>query len=290
VARLAIGSLASIDARAIGGVIAGEPLRVSGASEGALVVAPIVGQAVILGAFQRATVGDGRRCTGGVTWRAREGDLFVAIDLARPDALGGVADPNRALNRHVRPALRALSSLGTKTPAIYGGRDFISVAGTRIASIAVGHVRATGRASIEMIVSLDAARAATALNDAYSTAANGDVACFDAIVAPAPDGRLDAKPFDATIQEAIGDVGAAIENARVAIGGDLMVSNDAIDVLGDRLFALGPDASDDALGAAIDEALGPRSGALFFGVRSLKSIASVVRDAWSRHRASITPG
>jgi hypothetical protein len=280
VARLAVSTLASIDARTIGGVIAGRPRVASGASEAALVVAPIVREAVVLGAFQRSTVAEGRRCTGGVTWRPREGDLFVALDLARPEALGGVVDPNRALNRHVRPALRALTTLSSTSPAIYGGRDFLSIAGARIAEVAVTHERSSGATAIEMLVSLDAARATTALIDAYSSAAGGDVVRFDATPADPPAALLDQPPFAAVVAEAIGDVGAAIGASRVAIGGDFMASTDAVAALGDRLHALGPDAPDDALGAAIDEALGPRSGALFFGVRSLRSVAAAVREAW----------
>jgi hypothetical protein len=187
-----------------------------------------------------------------VTWRPRAGDLFVALDLVRPDALGGVADPNRALNRHVRPALRALSS-------------------------------------IELIVSGDARKTSAALMDAYSNAANADISRFESIVGEPPLPSLAAPPFDATVDEAIGVVGASIESSRVVLGGDFMASRDVIATLGDRLSSLGPEPSDESLGAAIDEALGPRSGALFFGVRSLKSVATVVREAWRRH-APLTPG
>lgn len=329
--RLAVATPDGIDARRLGGALASGPRARTGASDAALVIAPVRGDALVLGAFQRArstfdlarvaSRGDAiaRRSSGGGAVRAREGQVFVALDLARADSLDGVADPNRALNRHVRPVLRALSKLGN-VAATYGGRDFVTMNGVPVAWLGVAHDGRSGAIGVELLVAvetpfaidepLDLAHGAIAprwlgktpgtlgavlrrdvataevvgaLVDTWTDGVGGDVAGFDAGGLRALDPDTEAPPFDALVEEAIGLIGACLEPGRVALGGELMASTDALEALGRRLDALGPAATDDALGGAIDAALGPASGALLVGVRALPSIAKVVRAAWTAH-------
>lgn len=327
-AKLAIATPDAIEATALGGA-----LRSRIDHENRLIVAPVSGRAIVLGAFQRAgsTIdleraarareAIGRRSTGGVAVRVREGQVFVSLALASASALGGVDDLGRALNRHVRPLLRALSTFGAQ--ATYGGRDFVSIAGVPIAFVAVAHDTKSGALGLEAIVAVDAPFSLDAEDDlahgaiaprwlgkspgslsaslrrridltavvraiasAYASQAGDDVTTFEAGAFVALDPRCEERPFDALVEEAMGLVGAAIDPDAIAIGGELMASADALAALGRALKALGDDPADDALGTTIDAALGPSSGALLFGVRSLASIAKVVRAAQKQGRAS----
>jgi len=315
------------DARAIDVTRLGAPRvlhRLGSGVDAVALIAPIVGEGIALGAFQRARStldlarleGSGlsivRRATGGPALRVGRGQVFVGIELREPSALGGVADPGRALNRHVRPILRALTSLGD-IAATSGGRDIILARRTPIAWVGVGHERKTKRTTLEAVInvsrtfaldpSLDLAHGAIAprfngatpatLADVHARAieapavveaiarelamiAGGDV---DKIALPSlPSTRVnpDEAPFTAMIEEAIGLIGAVVERGAVTIGGDLMASSDVLLDLGERAAHC---ADDDALGAAIDEALGEGSGALLLGVRALESIRKVVRAA-----------
>lgn len=333
-ARLAVARLEAIDARAIGGVLAAKPRETMKGGDAGLVVAPVTRDAIVLGAFQRAAssldlerveLPMGRRSTGGAALRVREGQLFVAIDLRTPAVMGGVADVNRALNRHVRPLLRALSTLGD-APATWGGRDFVSIRGAPVAWTGVtthdaeqGAAKIFDALALEIVVALDApfgvapqidmAHGAIAprwlgktpgtlrevlgrdvdaktvtdrIVEAYALQAENDVTAGEMVDAQPLDAGLTQPPFDALVEEAMGLVGAAIEPKTVVIGGELMASPIALHRLGLRLRREGSclDADDPRLGRAIDAMLGPSVGALLFGVRSLKSIATVVAAAW----------
>lgn len=315
------------DARAIDVTRLGAPYvlhSLPAATEAVALVAPIVGEGIALGAFQRARStldlprleGSGlsvvRRATGGPALRVGRGQVFVALELRAPHALGGVADPARALNRHVRPLLRALTSLGD-IAATSGGRDLILARGVPIAWVGVGHERKTGRTTLEAVIdvsrtfaldpALDLAHGSIAprfngatpstLAETHGRSIEPDVVVeailrelaavaggdADKIALPSlPPTRVnpDEAAFTAMIEEAIGLLGAVVERETVTIGGDLMASSDVLRELGDRAFRC---ADDDTLGTAIDEALGPESGALLLGVRALESIRKVVRAA-----------
>jgi lipoate-protein ligase A len=298
--------------------------------EGLLTVAPIVGDAFVLGAFQRVAstldlarpeVRDGvlaRRATGGVALHVQSAQVLVALDLVSSSVLGGNGDPARAINRHVRPLLKALTNLGV--PATYGGRDFVLAGGTPVAFIGVTHDRALGTVGLEMVVAVDAPFGVDpALDLAHGSIAPrwlgrtpGTIsarahravsteAVVEAIVAawseqaagdmherhPSPSITVlaprDEPPFEALVEEGMGLLGAVVDAESIAIGGELMVSRDVLGPLGATLHALGPAALDgDAIERAIDAALGPTSGAMLFGVKSLASIAKVARAAMTK--------
>lgn len=324
-ARLHVADVGAIDATRIGSPLRGGLLVRD--AEAALLVAPIVGEGIALGEFQRApsTIdlprmeGLGmslvRRAAGGPAIRVGRGQVYVALDLATPEALGGVSDPSRALNRHVRPLLSALTSLGNLA-ATSGGRDLILVSGEPVAWVGVRHHRRTRRTALEAVISLskpfglapeldlahgaiaprwlgktpttldalhgrsvDAREVVQSVVLAYAAMAGGSLARGDLPSLPAS--RVDAgePPFVAMVEESIGLLGGAVERERMVVGGDLMASYDVLEELGGELFALGPDASDEALGRTIDGAFG--DDALLFGVKSHASIAKLVRATWA---------
>jgi hypothetical protein len=326
-----VADLAAIDATRIGAPLLGGLLdhaciAARTTADAALLVAPIVGEGIALGAFQRlgstlddrALEGSGlslvRRATGGPALRVGRGQIYVALDLRAPSVLGGVDDPMRALNRHVRPLLRALTSAGDLV-ATSGGRDVILVSSAPIAWIGIRHVRATGRTAVEAIVSvtkpfaldpaldlahgaiaprwlgrapstlealhgrsIDVASLARAIAQVYEELA-GASARFEPPGFPASRVDPDARPFTAMVEEAIGLLGAVVERDRLTIGGDLMASEDALADLGARLFALGSHADDAAITTVIEEAF---AGAMLLGVRSTASITKLVRATWDR--------
>jgi hypothetical protein len=314
--RLLVAEPKAIDVRRLGAPLAG------GKVEAAVYVAPIVGEGILLGRFQRvrstvdvrALEGSGltlvRRKSGGPALRVGRGQIYVSLELQSPAALGGVNDPGRSLNRHVRPLLRALT-LAASVTATSGGRDVILLRGEPVARVFVHHHRATGATGLEAIINVsrtsdldpavdlaygavDRAPSKTmnyvvgrelapaaiveAIVRELAAAAGGDVAPFD------PAGittRVDPEepPFTAMIAESIGLIGAVVERDRVAIGGDLMASDDAVDALS---LALSGVIDGGEIGAIIDRAF---DGALFLGVKSLESIRKVVLAAQKHERA-----
>ncbi|MCW5833524.1 MAG: hypothetical protein KIS78_14065, partial [Labilithrix sp.] len=67
-------------------------------------------------------------------------------------------------------------------------------------------------------------------------------------------------------------------DGRLRVGGELMASRDALARLEDLVASLPPDAGEDDVGRAVDEALTTR-GAVTFGVRSLASVRDAILDA-----------
>jgi hypothetical protein len=96
--------------------------------------------------------------------------------------------------------------------------------------------------------------------------------------AKAPSGELEHAsdpPWTATVEEAIGTLGAGLDADGVfRVGGDLLVSRDALA----RLEARAPHVLDEALGALIDETLAA-PGVALDGVRSLASVRDVILRA-----------
>lgn len=311
--RLLIAEARAIDVRRIG-------MPLPRGAEAAVYVAPIVGEAIALGRFQRVRStldlprleGSGlslvRRKSGGGALRVGRGQIYVSLELASPSALGGVSDPGRALNRHVRPLLRALTSLSNIT-VTSGGREVILAKGHPVGWVGVHHERSTGATGLEAILNLSrtfelestvdlshgsieprfppsksldevfgrtvtAEEVVNAIVSELAALAAGDTGRFEPA---APIGRVDPEeaPFTAMIEESIGLIGAVVERDRVAIGGDLMASHDVVEALGREVLSI---TADDALGDAIDRHF---ADAMLLGVRSLESIRKVIRAARS---------
>ncbi len=271
-----------------------------------LLVAVPSDEALALGAFQRACeVGDGgeteralvRRGSGGGEARVGSGSLWLQLALAESSALVA-CPPERLLNRHVRPLLRAITRAGVL--AHYFERDWVSGAKRPVAAIAFAHDATSGRAFVEAIVAVTTpfavrtrastmgkepatlaelgakvdARALASLvlasyEEAYG-AAEGEISSAPAADEPA----LDDPPWAATATEAIGLLGAGRDRAgRLRVGGELMVSRDALADL-EAALASGP-ADAAALGELVDATLGA-PGVALFGVRSLRSLRDVL--------------
>jgi hypothetical protein len=273
------------------------------------------GEALVLGAFQRSSEMAStetrpllRRGSGGASAVVGPGTVWIQLVLARPDALVAACTPEKLLNRHVRPLLRAITRVAS-IPASYFGRDWVSVAHRPAALVAFGHDAATARCLFEAIVAVSTPFApsvrpsflgkepatleeiagrpidAVAVADAIASAYRGIASDVHELELPAPARTselpvVESEPeWRARREEAIGTVAAGRDaSGRLRVGGELMASRDAIARLEDLVAALPPDASPDDVGRAVDEALTTR-GAITFGVRSLTSIRDVILDA-----------
>jgi hypothetical protein len=271
-----------------------------------LTVAVVSDEALLLGAFQRAAglpkpevgVPVARRGSGGPEVRVGPGTLYVGLALAHPAALVA-CDEKRVVNRYVRPLLRALTRTGSL--AHYFGRDWISVAHRPAGWTGFGHDAATRRTLFEAFVAVrtpfargDRAsflgRAPGTLEALAGRPVDPDVlmravveayardVAFDEL--PWVDGSVEGHttadpPWAATLEEAIGTIGAGIDaGGTFRVGGDLLVSRDALAALEARL-ALAPDAD---VPAAVDETLAV-PGVALDGVRALASVRDVILRA-----------
>lgn len=282
-----------------------------------LLIGAPVERAVVLGAYQRASDGPlgalrVRRASGGGAVRVGPGSLWLALSLGRADALVAGSTPDKLLNRYVRPLLRALGRT-TGAPASYFGRDWISALGPDgarhpIAIVGFAHDGATGRCLFEALVAVseplvaagDPVRASfrgqatttlealagrpialDALVSAIASAYGRPVDAIDRTGLLPDHGISEDPPWAAIREEAIGAIGAGPDReGRFRIGGELMVSIDALARLEDRIEALrvAGAITIDAVSAAVDEELtGTR--AVLFGVRSLASIRDVILEA-----------
>jgi hypothetical protein len=265
-------------------------------------------EALLLGAFQRVTdtrFGSGTlllRGSGGPEVFVGEGTVHVLLALAYPGALVA-CDEKRIVNRYVRPLLRALNkTVGAGIPAHFFGRDWVSVAHRPAAWVGFAHDATTRRTVFEAFVAvrspfavtqrpsfrdrlagslesiaqrqLDPSHIAQAIVDAYAGLA-------ETILLDAPDAQPDAvdlradPPWAATCEEAIGIV-AAGPDARgiLRVGGELLVSRDALARLEERAALVG----DDDLSRIVDESLAA-PGVALDGVRSLASVRDVIARA-----------
>lgn len=268
-------------------------------------------EAVLVGAFQRgagmpAEWALSRRGSGGPEVRVGPGTVHVALALAHPGALVS-CDETRIVNRLVRPLLRALTRTGSL--AHYFGRDWVSVAHRPAAWVGFAHDATTRRTLFEAFVAVrtpfaatdrasflgkapgtlesiagravDPARVAAAIVEGY--ARDAEVVAVDAppaqaaggeALAGADDARTDP-PWAATCETPIGTLGAGLD-ARGAfrIGGDLLVSRDALA----RLEARVATVADDDVGRVVDETLAA-PGVAVEGVPSLGAVRDVVLAA-----------
>lgn len=268
-------------------------------------------EAVLIGSFQRgAGMPQGftllRRGSGGPEVLVGEGTVHIALALVHPGALVP-CDERRIVNRYVRPLLRALTKvLGPDGLAHFFGRDWVSVGKRPAAWVGFAHDATTRRTLFEAFVAvripfsrasrhsflgkppgtlesivgrdLEPSRIASAIVDEY--AGSADAASIEAPAVPLPssseDLRLDP-PWASTLEEAIGTLGAGPDaGGRFRIGGDLLVSRDALG----RLEDLAATANDEDLGRVINDTLGA-PGVALDGVRSLESFREVI--ARGRH-------
>ena len=271
------------------------------------------GDAIALGAFQRGPRGTRgtrdtrdlvvRRGSGGPAVRMGEGTLWVSLRLARVDALVE-CDEAHVVNRYVRPLLRALTKCGC--PAHFFGRDWLSVKHRPAAWVGFAHDRGTGRAALEAFVArgtpFDVGARASYLGKEPGTLASivgtavAEERLVDAIVAayagaygraavdrgplPCPrvegnDGVTTDPPWAAVVEEVIGELGAGADaSGRFRVGGDLLVSRDALASLEASLAG----APDDEVGSRVDAALGA-PGVALDGIRSLTSVRDVILAA-----------
>jgi hypothetical protein len=275
------------------------------AHPGELWIALAHDDALVLGAFQRATgCPPGARVargSGGPTVRLGPGTVHLALALAHPGALVP-CDEKRIVNRAVRPLLRALTRVGAL--AHFFGRDWISVQHRPVAWVGFGHDATTRRTLFEAFLAVstpfhvaerpsflgktpgtleeivgktfDRQRIVDAIVDAY--AASWTVEPVEAAPASAPaDDRqhADDLPWAATVEEAIGPLGAGPDaHGAFRLGGDLLVSRDALA----RLEAAAPQVPEGELGALVDATLGA-PGVALDGVRSLTSVRDVIARA-----------
>ena len=275
-------------------------------------------EALFVGAFGRAP-GDGlsraphaprfRRGSGGPAVALGPGTVHVSLSLAHPGALVP-CDEKRIVNRYVRPLLRAITST-SRAQAHYFGRDWVSLAHRPVAWVGFAHDASSRRTLFEAFVAVrtpfaredgasfrghapatleeiagkdvDAGEVAQAIVAAYAR---------DAEVVPLADEgapiegdaragtAVDATPWRATREEAIGRVGAGPDASGVfRLGGDLMASRDAIARLEARV-ADGTGRTVEELGRLVDEALAA-PGVALEGVRSLTSLRDAIAEALS---------
>ena len=255
-----------------------------------------------------------RRGSGGAECHVGPGTVWMQLALSSTNALVA-CEPGRLCNRHVRPLLRALAKLGalahyfdrdwvsaSKSPI--GSVSFAHDAQTgraMVEAIVAVHTPFALRARSSYLgkpartlrdlgVDAEPSRVTEAVLEAYvgaygareASVSNGPElrdllrARTNAIPAAAADDPRGDPPWASTREEAIGVVAAGRDReGRMRVGGELMVSRDALAHLEDVLAV----ASDDPaqLERAID-ALALRGVALL-GVRDLRSLREVIADA-----------
>lgn len=270
-------------------------------------VAVVKDEGVLLGAFQRAAglAASGplfRRGSGGPEARLGSGSVHVAVSMAHPGALAA-ADAGRIVNRAVRPLLRALSK--AVGPAHFFGRDWVAVDHRPVAWAGFAHDTGTRRTLFEAFVAVttpftpagrasfrgrspatlegvagrpvDPARLATAIADRY--AEGHEATPFEPPATPDSSTDEDLRadpPWAETCEEAIGLLGAGVDARGVfRVGGDLLVSRDALARLEERVALLAADAPPEEFGRVVDSTLAA-PGVALEGVRSLASVRDLV--------------
>lgn len=133
----------------------------------ALLVAELVGQAVLLGRHQRASSALSleavreaglpvhRRLGGGRAVLAGTGMLGVALALPRAGALAPLpVGPEKVINRYVRGLLAGLTLVSGTTPVHYFGRDFLSSAGAQVGLVSQDGME-EGAALLEALIPVE---------------------------------------------------------------------------------------------------------------------------------------
>ncbi len=273
-----------------------------------LAVVEITSEATVLGAFQRRHDAPDDppqevRGSGGPFVRVGPGTLHVLLALSHPAALVP-CDARRIVNRHVRPLLRALTKRGAL--AHYFGRDWVSVGHRPIAEVGFAHDSETGRAVFEAFVAVgydfapsgrpsflgkepgtlesvtglrfDTPALAGAIVAAYTTAADRVAVTRGApqLVGVHAADLPDDPPWTATVDEAIGSIGAGRDSSgALRIGGDLLASRDALHRVATLVDALPPGRGIEEVGAIVDREFSRATVALD-GVRHLGSLRDVL--------------
>jgi hypothetical protein len=279
-----------------------------------LLVAVPRDEGLVLGRHQRARdVGEPavglvhhHRGSGGAEARVGPGTVWLQLALRESSALVA-CPPERLLNRYVRPLLRAITKHGVL--AHYFDRDWVSGAKRPIAQLGFAHDATSGRAFVEAMVAVrtpfairtrgsmmgkaPATLAELGMTGEVGALAEGIVSAYVAAYGAAgpieheyeyeyeyePDYEVAEPGWAATREEAIGIVGAGPDRGgRLRVGGELMVSRDALARLDAGLAALPANADEVAIGALVDATLGA-PGVALFGVRSLRSIRDVIVEA-----------
>jgi len=282
---------------------------------------------VVLGAFQRAAsaldLGEAsargltvtRRISGGPAVLAGPGTLHLVVALPSPSALVP-CDASRLVNRHVRPLLRALASVGAS--AHFFGRDWISVAHRPASWVGFAHHAATGACIFEAFVAVSHAFALPRALDGYpERAADPFLGKAPAILSTRLESTREAilraydaayggglalpshlegdlrplandvrPPWEMLVEEAIGFVGAGLSpTGTVEIGGDLMASDDLPEALGAALASLRQSPSEVRVTQAVERVFagGP------FVMDGVGDRASLVRVALSALTGGRTP-
>ena len=249
-----------------------------------------------------------RRGSGGPTVRVGPRTIHVALALARPGALVA-ANEGQIVNRAVRPLLRGLSRAGHL--AAFFGRDWVSVAKRPAAWVGFAHDAATRRTVFEAYVAVeypfalaghggagfrgkppgtleqlaerpvDERRVARAIIDAYAEGHEVHEVGLEPVPVGADPLALEP-PWEAVADEAIGVVGAGRDaSGTFRVGGDILVSRDALARLEAAVRESAPDESLDALGRRVVETLGA-PGVALEGVRSLGTVRDVIARARRR--------
>ncbi len=275
-----------------------------------LLVAHLEDEAVLLGAFQRASEVEGllpllprlRRGSGGAAVRVGPGTIYVGLALAHPSALVPARE-DQILNRYVRPILRALARQGVL--AHYFGRDWISVAKAPAALISFAHDAGSGRALVEAFVATEApfslgprpsylgkepgtcaelsgkhvqdARFSEALIEAYGELLPGGEGLSELAVAGDEAAFVGAdEAWERRIDEALGPIFSGRDGRGAwRLGGELVASRDAVGSMEEGLLALGPAPSPEEVGALAFATLAA-PGVALFGVKSLSSIRDLL--------------
>lgn len=266
--------------------------------------ASVQGQALLRGAFEAHEAHDWpsyRRVSGGRSVRLTDGAVLLVVALPTVDALVADVTAGNLLNRMLRPLLKALTAEGAL--AHYFGRDWVSVAKRPAVMTSFAHERATGRTVIEAFLGTTSGVAPVPSHPAYLGKPPGSLeelvgrrfvahelarrlgdrflaALSMPVIDHDEDFELDDAltlvadpPWTVTVEEAIGRLGACrTETGEIRLGGELMVSRDALSGLEGWLA----EARDvDEVREAVRTCLGVEGTALF-GVRDLEALVSLV--------------
>lgn len=246
-----------------------------------------------------------RRASGGAEVATGPGVLHTLLLLPQLSLLEAVRT-DVILNRLVRPLLRAISRSGAL--AHYFGRDWISAKHQPVAQVAFAHDAATQRTLIEAFVSVNQSacprvrssylgREPTTLAqlvgrelmtsevadkiersylEAYGLTRAEETLPSDVVTEPAPKRPTE---WSCVHEEAIGPLGIGIdEGGHLRLGGELMISFDALSRLESELDALGAERRDRTKVERIVEAAWGASDVALFGVQSLDHVVSLVVD------------